>query len=137
MEIYKHMMLALKLKEYLEKNNEVDGGFFDEFYSELIKIVENLTEEEYDARKEYRAAFPEHALYWDRAWGITMNKLVLRCDVCQSTSFSSEEMAMTGKWSRLFNYSNKIFTVVSCNHCGHSRFFRKDARFNILEAIVG
>ena len=68
---------------------------------------------------------------------IKMNKLVLHCDVCQSTSFSSEEMAMTGKWSRLFNYSNKVFTVVSCNNCGHSRFFRKDARFNILEAIVG
>ena len=56
-----------KLKEYLEKNNEVDGGFFDEFYSELIEIVENLTEEEYDARKEHRAAFPEQELHRDRA----------------------------------------------------------------------
>ena len=57
-----------KLKGYLEKNNEVDGGFFDKFYSELIEIIENLEEEKpFDARKEHRALFPEQALYWDRA----------------------------------------------------------------------
>ena len=57
-----------KLKEYLEKNNEVDGGFFDKFYSELIEIVENLEEKEpFNPRKERRSLFPEEALYWDRA----------------------------------------------------------------------
>jgi len=57
-----------KLKEYLEKNNEFDGGFYDKFYSELIQIIENLEEEEpFNPRKYHRQLFPEEALYWDRA----------------------------------------------------------------------
>jgi len=27
-----------ELREYLKKNNEADGGFFDKFYSELLEI---------------------------------------------------------------------------------------------------
>jgi hypothetical protein len=57
-----------KLKEYLEKNNELDGSFYDKFYSELIQIIENLEEEEpFNPRKYHRQLFPEEALFWDRA----------------------------------------------------------------------
>ena len=68
---------------------------------------------------------------------MTNMQFKLNCDVCNHEKFDTEEVAMTGKWSRLFNYSNKVFVVVACTNCGHSRFFRKDSRFSILELLTG
>jgi len=59
------------------------------------------------------------------------------CPMCQSTEFDSETIMMQGKWSRLFNYSNKKFDAISCKKCGHTMLFKQDAKFSILEAIVG
>jgi len=44
---------------------------------------------------------------------------------------------MQGKWSRLFNYSNKKYNSISCNDCGYTMLFKQDSKFNILEAITG
>ena len=63
--------------------------------------------------------------------------MTYRCLVCQSTEFDSDTVMMQGKWSRLFNYSNKKFDALSCKNCGHTMLFKQDARFSILEAIVG
>ena len=49
----------------------------------------------------------------------------------------SDTVIMQGKWSRLFNYSNKKFQAISCSECGHTMLFKKDAKFNVLEALVG
>jgi predicted nucleic-acid-binding Zn-ribbon protein len=60
-----------------------------------------------------------------------------RCLVCNSTDFDTDSIMMQGKWSRLFNYSNKKFNAVSCKDCGYTMLFKEDAKFSILEAIVG
>lgn len=59
------------------------------------------------------------------------------CVVCNSTNFDTDAIMMQGKWSRLFNYSNKKFNAVSCKDCGYTMLFKEDAKFSILEAIVG
>jgi predicted nucleic-acid-binding Zn-ribbon protein len=60
-----------------------------------------------------------------------------RCLMCQSTEFDVDSVMMQGKWSRLINYSNKKYNAVSCKNCGHTMFFKEDARFSILEALIG
>lgn len=59
------------------------------------------------------------------------------CPMCQSPEFDTQTVMMQGKWSRLFNYSNKKFDAISCKNCGHTMLFKQDAKFSILEAIVG
>ena len=61
----------------------------------------------------------------------------MKCIVCGSSDFETETVIMQGKWSRLFNYSNKQFKAISCVKCGHTMLFRKDAKFNVIEALVG
>jgi len=61
----------------------------------------------------------------------------MKCIVCGSSKFETETVIMQGKWSRLFNYSNKQFRAISCVKCGHTMLFKKDAKFNVLEALVG
>ncbi len=61
----------------------------------------------------------------------------MKCIVCGSSDFETETVIMQGKWSRLFNYSNKQFRAISCVKCGHTMLFKKDAKFNVLEALVG
>ncbi len=63
--------------------------------------------------------------------------MVFPCLICKSTEFDSDTVIMQGKWSRLFNYSNKKFDAISCKKCGHTMLFKQDAKFSILEAIVG
>jgi len=60
-----------------------------------------------------------------------------RCPVCQSTELEADTVIMQGKWSRLINYANKKFNAVCCKNCGHTMLFKQDARFSILEAILG
>jgi len=60
-----------------------------------------------------------------------------RCPVCQSTEMEADTVIMQGKWSRLINYANKKFDAVCCKNCGHTMLFKQDARFSILEAILG
>ncbi len=61
----------------------------------------------------------------------------MKCIVCGSKSLQIDTVIMQGKWSRLFNYSNKQFKSLSCTECGHTMLFKKDAKFNVLEALVG
>ena len=61
----------------------------------------------------------------------------MKCIVSGSSNFETETVIMQGKWSRLFNYSNKQFRAISCVKCGHTMLFKKDAKFNVLEALVG
>ena len=49
----------------------------------------------------------------------------------------SDTVIMQGKWSRLFNYSNKQFNAISCEDCGHTMLFKKDSKFNVIEAMLG
>ncbi len=60
-----------------------------------------------------------------------------RCPICQSTELEADTVIMQGKWSRLINYANKKFNAVCCKNCGHTMLFKQDARFSILEAILG
>ena len=59
------------------------------------------------------------------------------CISCGGKEWLIETVLMTGKISRLFNYSNKKYDAVSCVNCGYTMLFKKDARFNIFEAIMG
>ncbi len=62
---------------------------------------------------------------------------MLECLVCKSKKLESDVVIMQGKWSRLFNYSNKQFNAISCQDCGHTMLFKKDSKFNIVEAFLG
>jgi len=59
------------------------------------------------------------------------------CISCGKQEWETEIVLMTGKISRLFNYSNKKYTALSCVNCGFTMLFKKNARFNIFEAIIG
>ena len=61
----------------------------------------------------------------------------MKCVMCGSKSLQTDTVIMQGKWSRLFNYSNKKFRAVSCDDCGYTMLFKKDAKFNVFEALVG
>tara|TARA_R100001510_G_C7651094_1_gene208711 strand:- start:682 stop:870 length:189 start_codon:yes stop_codon:yes gene_type:complete len=60
-----------------------------------------------------------------------------RCPMCQSTEFETDTIIMQGKWSRLINYANKKYNAISCKNCGHTMLFKQDAKFSILEALIG
>lgn len=55
--------------------------------------------------------------------------------MCGSSDFDVEIVMMSGKWSRLFNYSNKKFHSVSCKGCGHTLLFKEEAENSILEVL--
>jgi len=57
--------------------------------------------------------------------------------MCNGQEMEIDIVMMQGKWSRLFNYSNKKFDAISCKNCGHTMFFKQDAKFSILEVITG
>ncbi len=59
------------------------------------------------------------------------------CPMCQSTEFDTDTIIMQGKWSRLINYSNKKYDAVSCKNCGYTMLFKQDAKFSIMEALIG
>ena len=61
----------------------------------------------------------------------------IKCIVCGSEKLEADTVIMQGKWSRLFNYSNKQFTAVSCLECGHTMLFKKEVKFSMLEALMG
>ena len=61
----------------------------------------------------------------------------IKCIVCGSEKLEADTVIMQGKWSRLFNYSNKQFTAVSCLECGHTMLFKKEAKFSVVEALMG
>jgi len=61
----------------------------------------------------------------------------IKCIVCGSEKLEADTVIMQGKWSRLFNYSNKQFTAVSCLECGHTMLFKKEVKFSALEALMG
>jgi len=63
--------------------------------------------------------------------------MTYRCLMCQSTELEKDTVIMQGKWSRLINYSNKKYDAISCKNCGYTMLFKQDAKFSILEAIVG
>jgi len=62
---------------------------------------------------------------------------MLKCIICKSKNLKSDTVIMQGKWSRLFNYSNKQFNAISCEDCGHTMLFKKDSKFNVIEAMLG
>ena len=64
-----------------------------------------------------------------------MNNLV--CLVCNSQNMENDIVIMQGKWSRLFNYSNKKYNAISCNECGYTMLFKQDSKFSILEVMMG
>ncbi|MEJ8547536.1 zinc ribbon domain-containing protein [Brevibacillus borstelensis] len=50
------------------------------------------------------------------------------CPKCGGTSATVAEMSATGgTLSRVLNMQYQRFDVVSCNGCGYSEFYRKDA----------
>jgi len=59
------------------------------------------------------------------------------CICCGKQEWETEIMLKTGKISRLINYSNKKYTALSCVNCGYTMLFKKNARFNIFEAVTG
>ena len=61
----------------------------------------------------------------------------IKCIVCGSEKLEADTVIMQGKWSRLFNYSNKQFTAVSCLECGHTMLFKKEVKFSVVEALMG
>ena len=59
------------------------------------------------------------------------------CISCGSNKWEADVVLMTGKWSRLINYSNKKYDVISCVNCGYTMLFKKDANFSPLELMFG
>ena len=59
------------------------------------------------------------------------------CISCGSNKWEADVVLMTGKWSRLINYSNKKYDEISCVNCGYTMFFKKDANFSPLELMFG
>jgi predicted nucleic-acid-binding Zn-ribbon protein len=46
------------------------------------------------------------------------------CAKCQHTSFSTDEIRATGKYSRFFDMQNKKFMAVSCDECGFTEIYK-------------
>jgi len=62
------------------------------------------------------------------------------CLKCGSTDAKSEDVAMTGTGlSKIFDVQNNQFTVVSCNNCGYSEFYKKDSTTasNVIDFFLG
>ena len=59
--------MCIRDRDYTHPANERLVQADEELPHETLEAYENLTEEEYDARKEHRAAFPEQELHRDRA----------------------------------------------------------------------
>jgi len=62
---------------------------------------------------------------------------MINCVACNEKEWTTEIVLMTGKISRLFNYSNKKYNAVSCVACGYTMLFKEGAKFSIFEAITG
>ncbi|CAM5795242.1 MULTISPECIES: zinc ribbon domain-containing protein [Brevibacillus] len=62
------------------------------------------------------------------------------CPKCGGTSATVTEMSATGgTLSRVLNMQYQRFDVVSCNGCGYSEFYRKDASLprDVLDLFFG
>jgi len=62
---------------------------------------------------------------------------MINCVACNGKEWETEIVLMTGTISRLFNYSNKKYTAISCAACGYTMLFKEGAKFSIFEAITG
>ncbi|WP_168122502.1 zinc ribbon domain-containing protein [Paenibacillus sp. HB172176] len=62
------------------------------------------------------------------------------CVKCGCQDASTKEVAMTGTGlSKMFDIQNNQFVVVSCDNCGYSEFYNKQASAgsNILDFFFG
>ena len=61
------------------------------------------------------------------------------CAKCQHTSFSTDEIRATGKFSRFFDVQHKKFTAVSCDQCGFTEVYQGNSSMlgNIVDLFTG
>lgn len=62
------------------------------------------------------------------------------CMKCGSTNADTKEVAMTGTgFSKFFDVQNNQFTIVFCENCGYTEFYKKDSSTagNVLDFFLG
>jgi len=61
------------------------------------------------------------------------------CAKCSNPSFKNEEVQLTGKYGRFFDWQSKKFIAVTCENCGYADFYRMQSgrAGNILELLGG
>jgi len=62
------------------------------------------------------------------------------CIKCGGTRASKKDVAMTGTGlSKMFDIQHNQFTVVSCDNCGYSEFYKRTSSTgsNILDLFFG
>ena len=69
-----------------------------------------------------------HFRLWKLFRKIQMQHSNWSCLRCSSRQFEAGEIRVSGGfWSRIFDVQNKKYSAVTCDKCGYTEFYKRDA----------
>ncbi|MGM9649586.1 MAG: zinc ribbon domain-containing protein [Butyricicoccaceae bacterium] len=69
-----------------------------------------------------------------------MEQKQYECPKCGCRQYTADQMQATGgNFAKIFDIQNKKFTMISCNRCGYTEFYRKanSDGWDILDFLMG